>query len=119
MANRRLLRVADLLREELDEIIRRDVHDPRVNERDFTITRVDVSADLAHARAHVSSLLVDPARAALIEGLNSAAGFIHRELRRRIRLKHVPALAFAYDPGLAQSQHIADLLNVLKHERTP
>ena len=73
MANRRLLRVADLLREELSDIIRRSVHDPRVNERDFTVTRVEVSADLSRASVYVSTLATDAERDALIDGLRHAA----------------------------------------------
>ncbi len=117
MANRRLLRVADLLREEITDIIRRSVHDPRVSERDFTVTRVDLSADLAHALVHVSSLLPEEKRDDLMAGLQHASGFVHRELTGRIRLKTVPELKFEYDPGLAQSQRISDLLNSLKREK--
>ena len=117
MPNRRLLRVADLLREELSDIIRRTVHDPRVSERDFTITRVDVSPDLAHARVHVSTLSDGKDRDALIEGLNHGTGFIHHELMIRIRLKNIPALAFEYDEGLAKSQRIADILHSLSREK--
>jgi len=117
MGNRRLLRVADQLREELTDIIRRSVHDPRVADQDFTILRVRTSADLARAHVHVSSLLEDPKRNALIAGLNNAAGFIHRELKSRLRIKTIPELEFEYDDGLARSQHIADLLSTLKRER--
>ena len=114
MANRRLLKVADLLREELSDIIRRTVHDPRVTDQDFTILRVEVSPDLSHARVHVSTLLTGEKRDGLIEGLQHGAGFIRRELKIRIRLKNIPELQFAYDPGLAESQRITDLLNSLK-----
>jgi ribosome-binding factor A len=114
MANRRLLRVADQLREELADIIRMHVHDPRVTGHDFTILRVDVSPDLAHARVHVSTLLPSPRREELIAGMNHAAGYMHRELMTRLRLKTVPALTFAYDEGLAASQRIADILQELK-----
>lgn len=117
MPNRRLLRVADLLREELSEIITRSVHDPRVSGHDFTITRVDVSADLAHAKVHVSTLALGHDRDALLEGLNRGAGFIHHELMGRIRLKNVPALVFEYDDGLAKSQRIADILHSLAKEK--
>jgi len=117
MGNRRLLRVADLLREELTDIIRRSVHDPRVTGQDFTILRVAVTPDLAKARVHVSTLLEEPSRAALIAGLEHASGFIHRELKVRVRLKTVPELRFEYDGGLAQSQRIADILNALKQDR--
>ncbi len=118
MGNRRLLRVADQLREELTDIIRRTVHDPRVADRDFTILEVKVSPDLALARVHVSTLLEEPDRGALIEGMTRASGFIHRELKLRLRLKTIPELSFEYDDGLARSQHIADLLTEIKRERT-
>lgn len=115
MANRRLLRVADLLREELSAIIRERVHDPRVTDQDFTILRVEVTPDLAHAKVHVSTLLAGERRDALLAGLAHAAGFIHRELMPRLRLKTVPELVFLYDGGLAQSQRITDLLNSLRN----
>jgi ribosome-binding factor A len=114
MANRRLLRVADQLREELADIIRMHVSDPRVTNQDFTILRVDVSPDLGHARVHVSTLLAEPKRGELVAGMNHAAGYIHRELMSRLRLKTIPSLVFAYDSGLADSQRIADLLQDLK-----
>lgn len=116
MSNRRLLRVAGLLREEISDIIRREVHDPRVNDQDFTITRTEVSPDLSRARVMVSSLLPEAARTNMLAGLNHASGFIHLELMRRIRLKVVPALEFEYDDGLVKSQRIADLLHSLKKE---
>ncbi len=112
-----MLRVADQLREELTDIIRRTVHDPRVADQDFTILFVKVTPDLAQAHVHVSTLLEDPARGALIEGLTRASGFIHRELKLRLRLKTIPELFFEYDDGLAQSQHIADLLSEIRRER--
>ena len=114
MDNRRLLRVASLLREEITDILRRSVHDPRVNEQDFTILRVEVSPDLHLARVHVSSLLTGDKRDGLIAGMQHAAGFIHHELMPRLRLKTVPELVFAYDPGLAVSQRMTELLDSLK-----
>ena len=62
----------------------------------------------------MSTLLEEPARGELVAGLQSAAGFIHRELMGRLRLKAVPSLVFEYDGGLADSQRIADLLHELK-----
>lgn len=116
MENRRLLRVADLLREELSEIIRRQVHDPRVSDQDFTILRVEVSPDLGHAKVHVSTLLGGEKRDALIAGMRHAAGFIRRTLGPRLRMKAIPELKFLYDDGLAQSQHISDLIGRLKDD---
>ena len=116
MSNRRLLRVADLLRETLSEIIFRTVHDPRVTGRDFAILRVDVSSDLNHARVHISSLLAEKERNELLDGLNHSAGYIHHELMREVRLKNTPALLFVYDDGIERSQRITDILNSLHKE---
>ena len=116
MENRRLLRVADLLREEISSIIQRLVHDPRVSDKDFTILRVEVSPDLGHAKVHVSTLLAGEKRNELLAGMQRAAGFVRRELMGRVQLKTVPELQFLYDGGLVQSQHIANLLNTLKQE---
>ena len=119
MSNRRLLRVAGLLREEIYDIIRREVHDPRVTDQDFTVTRTEVSPDLSRARIMISSLLPETARNNLLLGLNHASGYIHLELMRRIRLKTIPALVFEYDDGLEKSQRIADLIHSLKREERP
>jgi len=116
MSNRRLLRVADLLRETISEIITRAVHDPRVTGRDLAILRVDVSSDLNHARVHISSLLPEKERNALIDGLNHSAGYIHHELMREVRLKNTPALLFVYDDGIERSQRISNILNSLHRE---
>ena len=116
MSNRRLIRVADLLRETLSEIITRTVHDPRVLGRDFAILRVDVSSDLNHGRVHISSLLAEKERNELLAGLNHSAGYIHRELMREVRLKNTPSLLFIYDDGIERSQRIADILNSLHKE---
>jgi len=116
MANRRLLRVADLLREEITDIIRRLVHDPRISERDFTILHVEVSRGLSHAKVHVSTLLADQKRDELIAGMQHAAGFIRHELMPRLHMKNIPELKFLYDGGLAKSQHLTNLLNTLKRE---
>jgi ribosome-binding factor A len=51
--------------------------------------------------------------------MSHAAGFIHRELKLRLRLKTIPELAFEYDDGLVHAQHIADLLDTIKRERGP
>ncbi len=116
MANRRMLRVAELVREELAEIIKQQVHDPRVSDQDFTILRIEVSPDLGYAKVHISTLLPKLKRDELIAGMQHAAGFIRHELMPRLDLKNVPELNFMYDDGLAQSQHITDLLKDLHNE---
>ena len=112
---RRTRQVGDLLREELTDIIRTDVKDPRVGF--FTITRVDVGPDLRSATAMVSVLGTDEEREETLAALRSASGYIRRQLKPRLRMRQVPEIAFADDRSMAHAQDIAAALKDLERER--
>jgi ribosome-binding factor A len=112
--SRRTRQVGDLLREELDDIIRHQVKDPRVGF--FTLTRVDVSPDLRSATAFVSVLGSDEEREDTITALESASGFIRRTLKPRLRMRQIPEIAFADDRSMEYAQTIAMTLEELKRE---
>lgn len=112
--SRRTARVADLLRQELAIVIQRDLADPRV--RLVSVSRVEVSPDLRHARVGLSVLGSDPERGGSVAAVQHAAGFIRRQLGRRLRLKVTPELVFELDHGAEHSQHIADLLEGLDRD---
>ena len=99
--SRRTERVADLIREELARVLRRDAHDPRLAL--VTITRVEVSPDLGQARVFWSRLegpgAPDPE--AVEDALDAAAPFLRRRLAEALELRRVPQLAFRYDVALA------------------
>jgi ribosome-binding factor A len=104
-------RVADLLRTHLTDLLERKVNDPRLQM--ITITDVVVTADAAHADVHFSVLGGPEAQAEALEGLQSAAGWLRRELGHRLRLRNTPELAFHYDPSLERGEHIASILDEL------
>lgn len=112
---RRTRQVGDLLREELTDIIRTDVKDPRVGF--FTITRVDIGPDLRNATAMVSVLGTDDERADTLAALRSASGYIRRQLKPRLRMRQIPEIAFADDRSMAHAQDIATALKELERER--
>jgi ribosome-binding factor A len=112
---RRTRQVGDLLREELTDIIRTDVKDPRVGF--FTITRVDVGPDLRSATAMVSVLGTDEEREETLAALRSASGFIRRQLKPRLRMRQIPEIAFSDDRSMAHAQDIAAALKELERER--
>jgi ribosome-binding factor A len=112
---RRTRQVGDLLREELTDIIRTDVKDPRVGF--FTITRVDVGPDLRNATAMVSVLGTDDERDETLAALRSASGYIRRQLKPRLRMRQVPEIAFADDRSMEHAQEIALALRALERER--
>jgi ribosome-binding factor A len=110
----RLERLADQLRQEIAGMIVRELKDPRLGL--VTVTRVELSGDLRHARVLVSVLGDAEAQEKTLEGLSSAAGYLRREIGRRLRLRRAPELAFILDRGAEESQKIEALLQKLKGE---
>ena len=105
----RTRRVSEQLKRELALLIQEEVKDPRV--RMVTVNAVEVSRDLAHARVYVTSLVDHQERDKLIEGLNKAAGFLRRELGRRISLRTTPQLHFTYDESIDSGARMSALIN--------
>ncbi len=107
-------RVNELVRLELSQIILREMKDPRVGLA--SISRVEVSRDLAHAKIGVSVLGPDEDREEAVATLQHARGFLRSSLAKRTRLRTVPELAFELDRGPEHSQRISDLLESLHHD---
>ncbi len=110
--SRRTLQVGEFLREELTDIIRREVKDPRIGF--FSLTGVDVSSDLRVARVYVSVLGTDEERAATLAALRSAAGFIRHHLRPRMRMRQIPDLDFRDDRSMEHAEQIGRTLRELQ-----
>jgi ribosome-binding factor A len=112
--HRRAARVNTLLREEISAIVRRELRDPRV--AGVTITGVEVTRDLRHARVYVSSLGNEQERESAVAGLNRAAPLVRGLLGRRVRLRNVPELEFRYDASIEHGLHIDELLRRIESE---
>lgn len=108
---RRQERVNGLLREELSELIRREVKDPRVAGGLVSVTEVEVSPDLRHATVFISHLGSDTERDEAILGLNKAAHFLHAELVHRLSMRNVPELHFRFDPSIERGARLASIIN--------
>lgn len=105
---RRTDRINELLREEISLLVRNEVRDPRVGLA--TITAVETSPELDHARVYVTTLGDEQERAEVLEGLASAAPFIRTQLSRRLRMRRVPEIHFQYDRVLDEATRIERLL---------
>lgn len=105
---RRTQQVGELLRAELDDIIRKEVKDPRIGF--FSITRVEVPTDLRSARVYVSVLGSDEERTNTVEALRQAAGFIRFHLKPRLRMRQIPELDFRDDRSMEYAQEISEVL---------
>ncbi len=110
--SRRTERLAGGIREEVARIVGRELKDPRIGF--VTITRVELTADLRAARVHVGVLGAAGDREKTLAGLQQAAGFVRRELGRRLRVRHTPELIFQYDEGLDATDRVARLLEETK-----
>ena len=97
--SRRLERVNGLLRQEISAIVSSDLSDPRLGSL-VSVTEVDCRPDLGSAKVYVSVLGGEEEKSASLEALNSAAGFVHRNLRDRVRLRTVPSLEFRLDESI-------------------
>lgn len=102
-------RVDEAMREVLSDALAQDLKDPRVGF--VTVTSVETSPDLRHARVYVSVLGADEVREASIEGLQSAHGYLQRRVASELRLKHTPQLTFVEDTTARRAERIDYLID--------
>jgi ribosome-binding factor A len=106
----RMRRVNEALKEVLSEGIG-DLKDPRIGF--VTVTGVQASRDLRHARVYVSVLGSEEKRTATLAGLESAHGILQSRVNRELRLKRTPQLVFEYDPTVERGVRLSRLIDEL------
>ena len=116
LAGKRAIRVGDVLLKELADLLMRRVRDPRV--AGVTLTGIRVSNDLKHAKVYFSLIGDEQAVMEVQEGLESAKGFIKREIGQRMELKYVPDIVFKHDPSLATGERMEKLFRNMKAGRS-
>jgi ribosome-binding factor A len=109
MTTSRMRRVNEAVREVLSGHIAEDLKDPRIGF--VTVTGVETSPDLRHARVYVSVLGSDDERQAAMDGLQSAAGFLQAKVGEELRMKRTPTLGFEYDDSIDRGMRISELLD--------
>ncbi len=112
LAGKRAVRVGDQLLREIAEILTRRVKDPRV--KGTTLTGIHVSDDLKHARIYFSVMTGHEDIQKAQGGLDSAKGFIKREIGARMDLKYVPDISFKHDPSLEMGQHMEKIFEKIR-----
>lgn len=111
MPSYRATRVAELIQAEIAELLLRQLKDPRLTMA--TVSHVEVSPDLQHARVYVSRVGSETEQLAAIEGFQRAAGFIRTQLGKRLKLRYIPALEFKLDTAIAYGVRISSMLQNL------
>jgi ribosome-binding factor A len=105
--------LSDLIAEELSDLLRK-MKDPRIGFA--SITDVELSADLRHAKVFVSVLGTEQEQQATITGLEHAAGFLRHELAQRLNLRYTPEILFRLDKSIARGTYILQLLHQVQEE---
>jgi ribosome-binding factor A len=107
-------RVTDLVRKHVCELIEREIHDPRIE--GVTVTDIELSQDTRHATVFYSIIGDDERKAEVKRGLDSAAGWVTRELGKRLRTRNTPHIRFEFDESLERGDRMSLLLDQIKSE---
>ena len=115
--SRRVEKLAALLKREVSELLMNGIRDERVHQVMITITNVEVSGDLQHAKIFVSLFGEEQKKAEVLACLEEAKGFVRGELARRLQMRRSPDLVFKLDQGMSKGSSVLDLLTSLEVQR--
>ena len=115
--SRRVEKLAALLKREVSELLVNGVRDERIHQAMVTITSVEVSGDLQHAKIFVSLFGEEKKKDEVLVVLEEAKGVIRAELARRLQMRRSPELVFKIDKGMIKGPAVLDLLHSLELER--
>lgn len=115
--NRRVERVAELIKREVSQMLLHGIKDDRVGTGMVSVTDVNVSGDLQHAKIYVSIYGSDEAKVETMAGLKSATGFVRSEIGARVRLRRTPEVVFIEDSSIERGNKVLSLLNQLQTTR--
>ena len=117
MEGKRSEKVADLIQKEISQMLVKSIKDPRIGF--VTITRVTVSEDCRFAKVYFSVAGTLEERENSVKGLESAKGYVRKELGRRIRLRYTPEIMFQFDPSIEYAFHMEELIQSIHRQKEP
>ena len=115
--DRRVSRVASLIKREVSQMLMTGIKDDRVGAGMVSVTDVEVSGDLQHAKIYVSIYGTEEARAETMEGLDAATRYVRSELGHRMRLRRTPEVSFHEDRSIERGSRFLTLINQLSLAR--
>lgn len=106
----RINRISEEYKREISDIISNEIKDPRIAE--FTsVTGVEVTKDLRYAKIYISVLGDDEKKEQTMQGLKSAAGFVRKEIAKRVKLRYTPEMVFELDTSIEHGIYISKLID--------
>ena len=109
MPSRRTSRVNEQIRDEISDLIRNSLSDPRLAEI-VSVTEVDVTPDFRSARVYVSTFGDEEAKKSTLVALEAASSFLRRELKPRLNMRAIPMLTFIRDDSLESGMRLSELI---------
>jgi len=107
----RIERVNQLIRQEISELLQREIKDPRLSQF-IAVTEVTTSPDLRHAKVYISFISSNQQQKQdALDALAGASSFFRKELTRKLRLRRIPELSFHWDDSIERGAHIMDLID--------
>ena len=115
MEGKRSEKVADLIQKEISQMLVKSIKDPRIGF--VTITKVTVSEDFRLAKVYFSVAGTLEERERSMKGLESAKGYVRKELGQRIRLRYTPEIMFQFDPSIEYAIHMEELIQSIHQKK--
>ena len=112
----RIERVNSLIRQEISQLLQRQVKDPRLGNF-ITVTEVSTSADLKYAKVFVSCIGGEEGKQEILSTLASASSFLRRELAKSLKLRRVPELSFKWDDSIERGDHLLQLIDRISSDQ--
>ena len=111
----RIPRINQLIRQELSELLRLQVKDPRLGSF-VAVTEVSTSPDMKHARVFISFIGNEEEKQTTLNVLAAASGFLRREMTKHLKLRRIPELSFHWDDSIERGDHLMRLIDQVSSE---
>jgi ribosome-binding factor A len=111
----RIPRINQLIRQELSELLRLQVRDPRLSSF-VAVTEVSTSADLKHSMVYISFMGSEEEKQETLKVLTAASGFLRREMAKHVKLRRIPELSFHWDNSIERGDHLMRLIDQVNAE---
>ncbi len=116
MSRRRQEKLAEEIKRSVSHIFLEGMKDPRIEQAAISLTRVDLSNDMSHARINISILGDQMKQEEMMKAVNAARGYIRTELAHRLKIKHAPEIEFRLDKSIEHGIRISSILEELKED---
>ena len=115
--NRRIQKVASLLKKELSLILNNDLDEPIISDNFISISKIEISPDLHYCKIYITSAVEDEKKEKIVDSLNNLKSFIRHKLTQRVEMRRIPELTFKIDRALEKGLAVLKVLDKLRDQK--